>query len=1340
MTYKSLETIWQHCPITALSYISKSLLAVGSANVLNIYNIHKKSVLCKYLLRRFVIMHNIETIPDSRRNSYILCTFGNRFVTVLGFDLSSSNLSLIFEDYHCDNVVYCKINTNELSLYLQTLSSHGLFQVIKLSWDFNKNSNNVDVTCVHLQTSACYTGHIFQYSSPSSSLLSSPVDKALVFCGSTFGNIHIFKIPNDNVTQSSVAPSLSLCAQKGVIFSLDFCCLASEQSSSKKSFRLVSCAEDRSIAVWSTSVESNGGVKDFSFWELVYNLKAGSIFDDSVIFESRIWCVRVGDWGIVATGEDCRVVYYQWNKISHPNVLRNIHRGQNVWCCSVWSDNTDNSEFVLLATGGNDGAICIRELTHYRNDCDESECIILPCHEFTTNNTKELMIDSHEMKITSPRSQQVSFNFKEKDFARVLFFGSCGRLFYVTNLGLIYTYFYLNDPIVRQVFPKIHRNFEDANTEFSEKPNRSMVSFLGGYLTCCTSLDRSHVIIGNISGYLLLVRLLEDSPFMEWLDIVTINDKIMKIIWINSSYVIIGLTNGDSFIIPLLKVENTLSFGKTFTIIQGSNSSKNMKWLNTSSELIPVHFNNTEISDKQILVTGTRDGGIYSYVVNFLIESTKMYSPVWFLKSCHKSGGCTSMLVIKGQSDCHLLSCGRTYGDVKYWSIQSNGSLNLLATILRSDHITWIEKLYRSIDNKIYALGFQSKYFKAISLNHQCLQAANQLDWSFTCPVRQDGCFVVDCGGGNHYWDWFLPNGTTIKTNKLTDCENGNYSYSAGIVVDNSESIEMKSSSLCPVFASINKGKVVIRSDPHNCILSYRANNCNFEPIYLNPSLHGQTINTCLLLNKNDIFGVQNYLKGDSNDQHIELYCFAGGEDTLISSWKISLPMMSTDPCINEPISSFPQHHRGHISSVRCVDIPYILINNINSTQETVSKRYMLSAGGRGQICLWRLVSSNEPALVAGFLGSTKIRHNEYCRVGNVSDDNDTVQQDNGSDHDDDLKTAKFKNVIVSSDIRVMALDCVQVPRQEDQLDDNILVIAGCSDGYVRLIHVQPSSGSNKEYPKFSEIERINPTILPTNKSDNHISCCLDLKLLQITSYQISFAISNSRGELHGWIIPWCPLRGYGFTDNHQCTSEPYMYQQDKDIDGLFGLRLNSAYHWMLNCQPIPPFHIQNPLAFNCITSPTIEVTLSDSNTISTIIVVGGDDGSIRIAQIPLDICHSSKSNVTYPQWSASCVKHFSSVVKITTCPNFELTNEFLYYFLSLASDQRVILWRLNKTSSCDFQLNATKYFLLCGLGDPHSLSVTSINIQSLCIYTKEYKNKCFVLVVGTGAQLIQVF
>ncbi|CAH8478273.1 unnamed protein product [Schistosoma turkestanicum] len=1343
MTCKSLKTIWQHCPITALSYISKSLLAVGSANILSIYNLREKSVLCKYLLKRIVIIHKIETVLDYKRNNCILCVCGNRFISVFKFDLLSSDLLLIFEDYYCDNVIHCTVNSNDSSLHLQTLSSHGLFKVITLSWDINQNENNVDSTSVYLETSVCYTGHIVQYSSLAS-LLPSSVGKTLVFCGSTFGNIHIFKIPNDNVPQSSLAPSLSLCVQKGVIFSVDLCCLASDHSSSKKSFRLVSCAEDRSIAIWSSSVESDGDMKGFNLWELIYYLKAGSILDGNIVFESRIWCVRIGYWGIVATGEDCRVVYYQWDKMSQPTVMRNIHLGQNIWCCCVWSESTENSASFLLATGGNDGAICVRELRNYHNNGQESEYMILPCHETSTNNAKELMAGSHKEKIMSSlHPRKVSINFKEKDFARVLFFGSCGRLFCITNLGLIYTYFYVNDPTVRQVYPEIHQNFKDTNgvlqfSEISTKSTESTVSFLGGYMTCCTSQNRSYAVIGNISGYLLLVKMLRDSPFMEWLDIININNKIMKIVWINSSYLIVGLPNGDSLVIPLLKVGNIILFSKLFITIQGSNSSKNMKWLNTASELIPVQLNNTESIDEQILVTGTRDGGIYSYIVNFLNESIKVYSPVWFSKSSHKRGGCTSMLLIKGKSDYQLLSCGRTYGDVKYWSIQSNGSLNLLATILRSDHMTWIEKLYRSIDDRIYALGFQSKYFKAISLNHKCLQADNQLDWSFICPIRQDGCFVVDCGGGNHYWDWFLPS-CTVETNKLTSCDDYGHSHNPNIVVDNDESIETEISSLCPVFASINRGKVVIQSDLHSCILSCNVNNS--EPVYLNSSLHGQTINTCLLLNKYDLFGGQNYSKSDSNDEQTELYCFAGGEDTLISSWKISLPVMRTDSHIHEPITGFPQHHRGHISSIRCINVPYILMNDIDSTQETVSKRYMLSAGGRGQICLWRLVPPNEPVVVAiGFLGSKKIRHDEYYQVDDNSDDNGAVKQEDGSDNEDELKRAKFKNVIVSSDIRVMALECIHIPKQDDQLVDNILVIAGCSDGYVRLIHVQPSFRKNTEYTKFSEIGRINPTISSTSKSNNQISCCLDLKLLQITSNQISFAISNSSGELHGWTIPWSPVKGCDLADN-QCSNEPYIFHQDNNIDEIFDLRLDSATHWMLNCQPIAPFYIQNQLAFNCIASLMMEVTLLSSNTMSTVIVVGGDDGSIRIAQVPVNIDQSSSlAYVTYPRWSASCVRHFSSVVKIVTCPNLKSTSEPMYYFLSLASDQRLVLWCLTETSSCNFQLNPLKSILLCGLGEPHSLSVTNVNYQSLCVNTKEHKNKCFVLIVGTGVQLIEVF
>ncbi|KAK4469491.1 hypothetical protein MN116_007038 [Schistosoma mekongi] len=1336
MAYTNLETVWQHSAISSLSLLSKKLLAAGCANILSIYDLHKKSVLCKYVFKRFVIIHGIETIPDLKHNSYILCVCGNRFINVLRFYLSTSNLLSIFGDYHCDNVIHCTAYPEELSLYIQALSSHGLFKVIKLSQDVSQNNGNVDSTSVQLKTSICYAGRVFQYSSSAASL-SSSFDKTLVFCGSTFGNIYVYTIPNCNILQSVIAPSLCLCSQKGVIFSIDFCCLASNDSSSTRSFRLASCAEDRSIAIWSSSGKSDGDISDFNHWALMYHLKAGSFFDGSAIFESRIWCVRIGDWGIIATGEDCRVVYYRWNKIAQPTVMRNIHRGQSVWCCCVWSENTEDRESVLLATGGNDGAICVRELKGHLDHCSEVKYVVLPCHALPTNNTAELVIESF------PSCQQVSVNFKEKDFARVLFFGSRGRLFYTTNLGLIYTYFDTNDQIVRQVCPNVHRLFKDKCTilqseKSSTKSNIFTSSFLSGYVTCSTSPNRSYVVIGNISGHLLLIKLLEDYPFMEWLDIINMNDKIMKIIWIHSSYIITGLPSGDSLIVSLSKVGNTISFGKTFTNLQSSNSSKNMKWLSAASELIPICCNSTESNGENILLTGTRDGGIYSYVINFLTNSKQVHTPVWFSKSCHKRGGCTSMLVIKSEPNCNILSCGRTYGEVKYWCVQSNGSLSLLGIVLRSDHLTWIERLYQSNDNKIYALGFQSKFFKAISLNHKCIQTANQLDWSFICPIRQDGCFVVDCSGGNHYWDWFLP--TTLKTNKLDGSDDYSCGYEFGVTVVDDEAVDDKRNSSIPVFASINRGKVVIQSDLHSCLLSCKVKQCNFEPIYLNSFLHGQTINTCLLLNKCDIFSCQDHYKGNSNNKQIELYCLTGGEDTLVSSLKLSLPLTTSAACVNEPISSFPQHHRGHISSIRCMDLPYIFTDSISSIQETVSKRYMLTAGGRGQICLWQLVSSsNESAVMTGFLGSKKIRHDEYYQIDDTSDDNhnDTVEQ---SDGDNDTGNSKhFRNAVVSSDIRVMAMTCIQIPRQENQLNDNVLVISGCSDGYVHFLHIQPSVECRTEYPKFSEIGRIKPTSLSstTNKSSHHISCCLDLQLLHVTSNCISFAVSNSCGELHGWILPWRPIANYDSADN-QCSNELHICDEDNDVDEIFGLCLNSAYHWILNCAPIPPFYIPNQLAFNCITSLMTETTSFDSNTILMTVVVGGDDGSIRVALVPV---HISQINSTYPRWSASCVRHFSSVVKVATCPNLAATDQFLYYFLSLASDQRLILWCLNTISSSDLQLNPIKCILLCGLGEPHSLSVTSINYQLCHVNKKEDSEICpaYALIVGNGAQLIRI-
>ncbi|VDQ05460.1 unnamed protein product [Trichobilharzia regenti] len=327
---------------------------------------------------------------------------------------------------------------------------------------------------------------------------------------------------------------------------------------------------------------------------------------------------------------------------------------------------------------------------------------------------------------------------------------------------------------------------------------------------------------------------------MELLDIITVNDKVMKIVWISSSHIVTGLPNGDSIkgsvlsspnkerssemelyssdeclklLIRLVKAENTITFSKIFITLQVPDSSKGMKWLNAASELIKHHsIGNNSVDDDRILVTGSRD--------------------VWLWKSCHRPGGCISILVVKQHSHASLFTCGRTYGEVKHWSVQSNGALYLFGTILRSEHMTWIDKLYRSDGDKIYALGFQSKYFKAISLNHKCLKDDNHLNWSLMCPVRSGGCFLVDCAGGNHYWDWFLPNSIKITKTTANEIETPKNS-----VRDYQDDSEHMTKCFSPLFASINRGRVLIHSDVQNCI-SCEQNKCCPTPIYLRVSLN----------------------------------------------------------------------------------------------------------------------------------------------------------------------------------------------------------------------------------------------------------------------------------------------------------------------------------------------------------------------------------------------------------------------------------------------------------------------------------------------------------------------
>lgn len=138
-----------------------------------------------------------------------------------------------------------------------------------------------------------------------------------------------------------------------------------------KSCLLITTAEDRSLAVW-TSTPHDGCVQSqdaFVSWKVVYHFHAMEA--SRILFEARIWRVRVFDWGFATAGEvsklpfkpslylarnlprpyvppfplqDCSLLYCQWpdngcTESPKPVVLKDIHRGRSIWSLDVRVDS-----------------------------------------------------------------------------------------------------------------------------------------------------------------------------------------------------------------------------------------------------------------------------------------------------------------------------------------------------------------------------------------------------------------------------------------------------------------------------------------------------------------------------------------------------------------------------------------------------------------------------------------------------------------------------------------------------------------------------------------------------------------------------------------------------------------------------------------------------------------------------------------------------------------------------------------------------------------------------------------------------------------------------------------
>ncbi|VDL99425.1 unnamed protein product [Schistocephalus solidus] len=91
----------------------------------------------------------------------------------------------------------------------------------------------------------------------------------------------------------------------GIIFSIDTLRRSFQNQADNKTLLVATAAEDRSVVIWENTVVSSCELcpENYRAWCPLWILAATNPSNNQVWFAARIWCVRLCNWGLVASGE-----------------------------------------------------------------------------------------------------------------------------------------------------------------------------------------------------------------------------------------------------------------------------------------------------------------------------------------------------------------------------------------------------------------------------------------------------------------------------------------------------------------------------------------------------------------------------------------------------------------------------------------------------------------------------------------------------------------------------------------------------------------------------------------------------------------------------------------------------------------------------------------------------------------------------------------------------------------------------------------------------------------------------------------------------------------------------
>ncbi|CAH8437802.1 unnamed protein product [Dicrocoelium dendriticum] len=533
--------------------------------------------------------------------------------------------------------------------------------------------------------------------------------------------------------------------------------------------------------------------------------------------------------------------------------------------------------------------------------------------------------ETHCTQDMEEASNPPSGDRKCNDFPRCLFFSPNGRLFCLTDAGNYFTVSteeYSNSIPFQTVVQPLFRYGDvkllddvvcsaqtlpypaPSNLSIDSTQSASCVGVFRGYTVSAANRSLPVVAIGDRYGKVALFLISEELPYLICTDLLKVKGKVMQLLWIGRSLLLIATQSDRAH---LISVEWDLRYPclfrgtvQRFCFHLGSKDT----WA-TSAHHLPLSNRSPAVTNHAIFVLGLRDGSLFSYALppkSSLLDGLDS-TPAWSLCTCHGPGGCCSITSVPRSSPPVILSCGRTYGEIRQWLVETDGRLTMLSQLSNPGGLTWVERFHLTLDGRLFALGFQSVHFKVYPLHSATTADGCIPRFSLDC-LNGPPMFRAACGGAHRHWEFWLPDSSSGAQ------------LSCSKVSPGTESVAWSDPTPGPVLAFVKRCDVVVQLQPPS------SNVCSTlkGSLQLRPGLHGRDLNCCLVFSYPCTSPVDR-----SSDAIVRsgtlLYCLAGGEDTCLSSWALQVNSAAQEKAyFISPIHLFPVHVGGSFTQLHAFE------------------------------------------------------------------------------------------------------------------------------------------------------------------------------------------------------------------------------------------------------------------------------------------------------------------------------------------------------------------------------------------------------------------------------------